>query len=328
LACALQLAGRARAQSANRNETALLQRAEQLVARGQSGRAVRLLARSLRTPDSARARSAAPLPSDALITRYGELALPCALPAAQAEEQAQQTSAELLAAALARRPETADPLPSQLALSAAWGAALRDQFSESEALFARYARADQPRTVSCLRAVAALALRRGRPEVARSVLSLARGFAPSDPQLTSELGMVALAEGDSESALTALAERFAQDPGSLLARRDLAYALSAAGRPAEGFALLGVVAGACGAAPSCLLERARWAFEAGMISEALAAARLLLEREPQHLDGLFLAADALLAQGELDQARLVYQSILRIAPDNLRAKNALSGLAR
>jgi tetratricopeptide (TPR) repeat protein len=159
------------------------------------------------------------------------------------------------------------------------------------------------------------------------VLTLARGFAPSDPELASELGLVALSEGDTDTALSALAERFAADPSSLLARRDLAYALSAAGRPAEGFALLGIAASACGAAPTCLLERARWAFEAGLLGEALSLARVLLEREPEHLDGLFLSADALLAQGELEQARLIYQSILRISPGNLRAKNALSALA-
>jgi tetratricopeptide (TPR) repeat protein len=305
----------ARASARERSEAAALQKAERLAARGKTDRAARELARSLRQS-----------PSDALLVRYAELALPFALPEGEAQEKALRESAELFATTLMRRAEHEETLPPALALSAAWAEALRDEFASSQGLIARYARADDARTLLCLRAVAALALRRQQPAVARAVLTLARSFAPSDPELASELGMVALAQGDTQSALTALAERFAQDPSSLLARRDFAYALSAAGRPAEGYALLGVAIGACGHDASCQLERARWAFEAGMLGEALAAARVLLEREPEHLDGLFLAADALLAQGELDQARLMYQTILRIAPGNLRATNALSGL--
>jgi tetratricopeptide (TPR) repeat protein len=298
-----------------RADAALLRKTEQLLAQGKHERALRGLARSLRGA-----------PSDALLVRYAELALPFVPPADEAHGQLLREAAELFLSALGRHYQE-DTLPPALALSTAWALALRGDYEASQALIARFARADDARSVPCLRAIAALALRSAQPTVARSVLTLARSFAPADPELASELGLVALAEGDTETALNALAQRFANDPSSLLARRDLAYALSAAGRPAEGYALLGMIAGGlCGGEPTCLLERARWAFEAGMISAALAGARLLLEREPEHLDGLFLAADALLAQGELEQARLIYQSILRISPGNLRAKNALSGL--
>lgn len=315
LALALDVGAWGRAAAQSKAESAALQKAERLVARGKTERAARELARSLRQS-----------PSDALLLRYAELALPFALAEGEAEEKARHEAAELFAATLMRRAEHEETLPPALALSAAWAEALRGEFESSQGLIARYARAD-PRTLQCLRAVAALAVRQKQLVVARAVLNLARSFAPSDPELASELGMLALAEGDTQSALTAMAERFAQDPSSLLARRDLAYALSASGRPGEGYALLGVAIGACGRDASCQLERARWAFEAGMLGEALAAARVLLEREPEHLDGLFLAADALVAQGELEQARLIYYSILRIAPGNLRAKNALSGLS-
>jgi tetratricopeptide (TPR) repeat protein len=296
-------------------EAAVLRKAERLVQQGKSERAVRELSRTLRKTHS-----------DVLLARYAELALPYALPAGEAQEKARLAAASLFLTALAQRPADAPPLPATLALAAAWAEALRGDFAASQALIARYARADDAHTLPCLRAISARALRAEQPAVAREVLTLARSFAPTDPDLESELGLVALAEGDTETALTALAERFARDPGSLLARRDLAYALSAAGRPAEGFALLGIAAASCGRDPTCLLERGRWAFEAGMLMEALAAAHVLLEREPEHLDGLFLAADTLLEQGELDQARLLYQSILRIAPNNLRAKSALLGL--
>jgi tetratricopeptide (TPR) repeat protein len=318
---------RARAQSNAhaRSDALALQKAERWLAQGKTERAVRGLARELRLQNEARG-ALRPQSSDALLVRYAELALPFVLPEGEAQEKARRDAAELFVSALTRRAQYEDTLPPALALAAAWAEALRGNYADSQALVARYARADDPHTLPCLRALAALALRTQHTDVARSVLTLARGFAPADAELASELGLVALADGDTETALTALAERFARDPSSLLARRDLSYGLSAAGRPAEAFALLGVVGALCGKDASCLLERARWAFEAGLISQALAAARVLLEREPQHLDGLFLAADALLAQGELEQARLMYESILQIAPGNLRAKNALSGL--
>jgi tetratricopeptide (TPR) repeat protein len=297
-------------------DAATLRKVEQWLRQGKQIRARESLARSLRSH-----------PSPLLLTRYAELSLPFVVAADEASAKAQREAARVFLDALARQPETSEALPPELAYAAAWAEALAGDFVASQALIVRYARADDARTLPCLRAVAALALHREQPQVARAVLTLARGFSPSDPELLSEIGLVAMSDGDPQAALSALAERFALDPSSLLARRDLSFALSSVGRPAEAFLLLGVVAGPCGNDPGCLLERARWAFEAGMLAEALAASRLLLEREPEHLDGLFLYADALLAQGELAQARLIYQSILRIAPGNLRAQNALSGLA-
>jgi tetratricopeptide (TPR) repeat protein len=314
--CSVLEAGRAHAQAPPLEEQKLLQQVDAELARGHTERATRALQRGVQRA-----------PSVALLERYAELALPMRAPQGPRErEKLTQAGARLLRWLSAEAPQPLALSP-RLTLYAAWALALRSDFAASHDLVARHGESDLELTTRCLRAVAAWALAQRALAEARDALSLARSFAPSDVGLAGELGLVLLARGEAQQALAPLAERFAAQPTQLSARRDLAYALSAAGRAGEAYALLGRAADACAQAERCLLELARAALEAGNFDAALEHAQQLLRHEPAALDALFIAAEAHTRQGDRAAARAVYQQILRAAPNNLRAQSALNALS-
>jgi hypothetical protein len=284
------------------------------VRRGHGERAVRALSRALERG-----------PSGALLERYAELALPMRLPEGErARRKLQQAAGRLLGWLDAYAAEAEPSLP--LVLHAAWARALRSEFAASRELLARRGAADSARAASCLRLVAAWALAQRALAEGEAALLLARGFAPADPELAAELGLVLLARGEPQLALAPLGERFAADPTQLSARRDFAYALRAAGRAPEAHALLVAAGERCAAAERCLLELARSALEAGELGAAQRHAELAGRQPATLLDALFIAAEAHARQGDQDAARRAYQRILEAAPNNLRARSALSAL--
>jgi hypothetical protein len=294
-------------------EHSLLARVQADTARGHDARALRALARAL-----------ARRPSAVVLERYAELALPLRLPADErARGKSEQAAGRLLGWLDTYAAEAEPSLP--LVLYAAWAHALRSDFAASRELVARRGAADSARAASCLRLVAAWALVQRAQAEAEATLVLARAFAPADPELAGELGLLLLARGDAQQALAPLGERFAADPTQLGARRDFAYALRAAGRAPEAHALLAADE-ACAALERCLLELARSALEAGELSPALRHAELAARTASTLLDALFIAAEAHARQGEQEAARRDYQRILQAAPNNLRAQSALSAL--
>jgi tetratricopeptide (TPR) repeat protein len=301
----------ARAQDA---EHKLLQRVQTDVARGQSERALRALVRAL-----------AHAPSGVLLERYAQLALPMRLPASERERSKfGQAADRLLGWLQAGAAQTDASLP--LVLHAAWALALRSEFEASRQLVARHGAADSSAAARCLRLVATWALKQRALSEAEETLNLARGFAPADPELAGELGLVLLARGEAQRALGPLGERFAADPSQLTPRRDFAYALRATGRAGEAFTLLAAAGDACAVAERCPLELARSALEAGELNAAVNHAELAARQPAAQLDALFIAAEAHGRQGDREAARRAYQRILQTAPNNLRARSALRAL--
>jgi hypothetical protein len=295
-------------------EVKLLRQVEADVARGQSERALRRLGRAL-----ARA------PSAPLLERYAALALPLRLPASANERgKFAQAAGRLLAWLDDPRLQREASLP--LLLHAAWAYALRGELEASGQLLARNGAADSTLAARCARLIASWALEQGALREAEALLTLARRFAPADLELAGELGLMLLARGEAQRALSPLGERFGGDPRQLTARRDFAYALRAVGRAAEAHALLAAEAQACAAAERCLLELARAALEAGELDAAVRHAELAAQAPPALLDALFIAAEAHARKGDREAARGAYQRILQAAPNNLRARGALSAL--
>lgn len=274
-------------------------------------------------------RAAKRAPSSALLTRYAQIALPCE-PAVDERAQAKQRRA---ADNLLRTIDTASTqepfltLTGELGVYASWALAITGDFARSREVANSYGSRDDALTVRCLRNGAALALVRANPGEAQALLSLARGFAPTDAALATELGLLLLHEGDAKRALVVLADRFAIEPASLAARRDFAYALLAAGRALEGYQLLAVEGEVCSTSDDCLLELARAALEARKPREAEQHARTLLARREGSVPALFLIAEAQGQRSDSAGARATYSRVLELSPGNLRAKAALAGLS-
>lgn len=296
-------------------ERAVLSWADGELARGRGDHAARGLLRAFK-------RS----PSAALLTRYGQIALPCQPPSDERALARAQRAAKRLLSAIESGSKRQPPLEvnGQLGRYAGWALSLGGQLPRGLEVAASYGARDDAQTVTCLRSMAALAIAAGALSEARAALTLARGFAPTDLDLASELGLLLLAAGEAWQALVPLAERFALDPASLAARRDFAYALLAAGRAGEGYELLAVAQEACSELDECLLELARAALEAHRALDAEHHAHTLLSRRPDALDALFLLAEAQGQRGDAAGAEASYRRVLELAPGNLRARAALA----
>jgi len=269
-------------------------------------------------------RAARRTPTAALLTQYARVALPCTLPKERERPRLQRAASNLLTTIdAASKQEPPLQLTSELGVFAGWALTLVGEPARSREVTGSFGARDDATTLACLRSSAAWLLAKGDTGEAQAVLTLARGFAPTDAGLASELGLSLLASGDARRALVPLAERFAIEPASLSARRDFAYGLLAAGRATEGYQLLAVAADTCRALDGCLLELARAALEARRPREAEAHARALLKRHVGSLPALFLIAEAQGQQADADGARATYLRVLELAPSNLRAKAAL-----
>jgi tetratricopeptide (TPR) repeat protein len=318
----LALVSSAHADARAQRVESVLARAERDLARGAAAAAVLRLSRAL-------ARDAE---DPRLVLRFAELALPLTgeLSTRELEPLVQRAEHLLRAEERTRADTKSAPLDAErartLALHLAWANALRERDDDSLAQVYAAGRLQDRATLDCLRQIAALAVLRDRLALAERALSLARQYVPQAPALASELGHVLLARGESEAAVTLLAEHFAIDPRDLGARRDFAYALAAAGRASEGYGLLASERAACNADPRCAIEAARIALEAGRTNDALAHAGARLAANASDLEALFVSADAHTRAGHFADARGVYQRILAIRPDNARARQALEQL--
>lgn len=296
----------------------LLQRVEHDISSGHGARAAQKLARALRSGST----------SAKIALRYAELALPCA-PATPLTTRSLRHAAMIAesAARAQRREDAHDDAVRQLSLEASWALAVLDRFDESLAAARAAGRRDDALTRACLHRIAALATSRDRLDQALSALDLARGFAPLDPDLARDAGLVLLALGRPHAALVPLFEHLAASPRDLDARRDVAYALLAAGRSSDALELLKRDEQRCRADTGCLLELARTTLEAGLAQDAADLASELCAREPRRLDGLFLLAEAHTKLRAFDTAREDYRRVLALAPNNARAQQALAALA-
>lgn len=291
---------------------AQLKQVDRWLAKGETHKAERALQRALkRSPDLA------------LAQRYAELSLPLRAPSAE-DLPAKRRAATLLLRTLER--SKGQPWPENLPPHAALAHALVGQ--RDAALELADSAGDAPREAwaESLRAIAALALDAGASETAEAALARARTRSPEDPAILAELGLLALARGDPAAAVAALSQRFALERSSLSARRDLAYALSAAGEPDQGYRLLSADRAACAQAELCLIELSRWALEARELDSALREAQAALERAVEPVPALYLLAEVHVARGELKQARARYERILAIDPEQLRARAAREAL--
>lgn len=321
---ALLVSVTAQAQSArgSASERALTA-AEHDLARGQAARAERRLKSALvRDPREPR-----------LLARYAALLVPLDVERTTPMPRRVESARELMTRIARRETLPSDPSvltdPERervLALHAALAEALLMHDDESFALVRAGGRLQDPLTVVCLRQIAALAVTRDRLDLAERALALARQYYLQDLTLGAELGHVLLARGRGEAALRLFAERYAIEPQSVEARRDLAYALATEGRAGEALALLSADRAACERAPGCAVEAARIALEAGRPDDALAYAARRLEGDTSDLDALFITADAHTRAGRLGEARQSYERVLVVRPDSVRAQQALEQL--
>jgi tetratricopeptide (TPR) repeat protein len=264
-----------------------------------------------------------------LAARYGELLLPFEAARGSASLRALEPAAAQLARALTRLDETtADRATLRRArLHGAFALAIAGHYDDALALVYAAGELQDAITVACLRAVATVAAQRAHLERAEQALAAARQYMLQDRAVMAELGAVQLARGKSREALTVLGERFAIEPASLGARRDLAYALLASGRASEALSLLEAERAECQQEPGCALEAARAALEAERPDRALAYAERRLALLAGDVDALFIIGDAHVREGSLDKARAAYAAVLRAQPESVRAKQALEQLA-
>lgn len=235
--------------------------------------------------------------------------------------------ATFVLAKIAKSEPTDDPVAQRhLLLYAAWAAALTGHYQDSLAAVREGGRLQDDATVACLRAIALVASRRDALDVAEAALAMARQYLPQDARVMGELGAVLLARGRADAAVAPLAERLAIAPSDLGARRDLSYALAAAGRPEEGLRLLLAVRDRCERERPCTLEAARIALEAGQSGAAVTLALVRLAAAPDDLDALYLGADGHTQRGEFDAARALLERVLKLRPESARAKQALAQL--
>jgi len=266
-----------------------------------------------------------------LLLRWSELVMPLA-PSIDAPVFAPERGATELLQKIERAHQIpGDRLAAQnpeserrITLHAALAEGTLGRFEQAFAKVVEVGRLQDKETVLCLRQLAVAALRRDKLMVAEQALGLARQYVPQDPELAGELGRVLLARGKTGVAVTVFSDRFAVQPTLLSARADLAFALAADGRPAEGVAHLNAARDACIADHACALLGGRIALEAERPVEALEyTQKLASERD---LDALYVQADAKFRSGDLTGARQAYQQILAIRPESVRAKQGLEQL--
>lgn len=307
--------GMALAQALPPGDRAVLRWADQELSRGHRKQVLRGLLRALERK-----------PSDAIAQRYADIALPVKVPASGHDREGAKVAAARLLSVLNEQARADLPARNPLGLTLAWALSLTGEHEAARELALRHGDASDEGTVRTLRAMAALALMDERVGDAEALLQLARGFAPTDPELATELGLLLLAAGAAHRALPLLGERFANDLGDLTARRDFAHALLAAGRAREAYEVLHAGGESCVADSTCLLELARTALEASNYQLAMQWAGQLVAKDAGHVDGLFVLAEAQTQHGRAGQARETYERILQLRPNNLRARSALSAL--
>lgn len=264
-----------------------------------------------------------------LAARYGELLLPFEAARGSASVRALEPAAVQLARAFTRLDETtADRATLRRArLHGAFALTIVGNYDDALALVYAAGELQDATTVACLRAIAAVAAQRGDLERAEQALAAARQYMLQDRAVMAELGAIQLARGKSREALTVLGERFAIEPSSLSARRDLAYALLASGRAADALSLLEAERDDCQRDPGCALEAARAALEADRPDRARAFAERRLALIAGDVDALFIVGDAYVREGSLEKARAAYAAVLRTQPESARAKQAIEQLA-
>lgn len=255
-----------------------------------------------------------PTTTDALL-RYAEDAVPCEGPVSQAN-----------ARHLLRRVARANLEQPRLLLHAALAEAVLAQYAASLAQLARAVQRQDAESAACARQIAALAIRAGQLALATDALVLASEVLPQDAAIRGELGRLWLARGRIERALPLFAERFSLATGDLAARRDLAYALAADGRPDEALSLLAPAREACQQDPRCALIAARIALEADHLDDARSFLERRLASEPHDIDALFALGDVHTRARRIAQARATYEQILALRPGSVRAAQALQAL--
>jgi tetratricopeptide (TPR) repeat protein len=254
--------------------------------------------------------------SEPSLLRYAELAVPCNGRATKAK------ASELL-----RRMTRANvDWERRIQLHAALAEALLQQHAASVARLGTAVQRQDAESAACAREIAALAIRADALAEATDALVLAGEVLPQDAAIRAELARLWLARGRIDLALPLLAERFALATGDLAARRELAYALAADGRAEEALSLLAPAREACQRGP-CAVTAARIALEADRLDDAQRYLESRLASEPRDLDALFALGDVCTRARQLERARDVYQRILAIKPDSVRASQALQALA-
>jgi hypothetical protein len=297
----------------------LLERVEAELARGKPEEAERRLARALLHG----------LSEPQVWLRYAELNAPCLPTHAPAVSSRTIRLAERVWSQFAQMQTELDPADDALRrVRLHWSVVLANarHWEASLERASAAGRRQDPVSVACLRQIAVLAVRTDELAHAEAALTLARAYMPQELTLAGELGLVLLARGDAATALGPLSERFAAAPRDLGARRDLSYALAAAGRAPEGHELLAREAVVCAEDAGCLLELARLALEAKAGAAALEHAAALVHKAPQNLDAWFVLAEAQTVASDLHAARQSYEHILELSPQQPRARAALEAL--
>ena len=190
-----------------------------------------------------------------------------------------------------------------------------------------WVRREDAESVTCLRQLSAQAVAHDDLPTAEGALRLARGVLPQDHALPRELGLVLLARGDARGAVLQLEEAFDVDPQGFEVRRDLAYALAGAGRPQDGYTLLKAEGDRCRETARCTLELARLALEASSAPAAATYVEGLLKQEPKNLEAWLLLGEIHVRSGDAAAAKRAYGEVLRLSPQNPRAREALQTLS-
>ncbi|MBS0194532.1 MAG: tetratricopeptide repeat protein [Proteobacteria bacterium] len=155
---------------------------------------------------------------------------------------------------------------------------------------------------------------KGEPQRAIDRLLRARNARPHDPQILTLLGMAYLRQDHPAFAEQVLRNARDLAPASLDARRLLVQALLAQGRHEDAGIELAHWRTAFPHDPGVVLVAAELKLRSGDARGALADARALLALQPQALQGLQMAEQALAAIGDVALARTVWDECLAREP--------------
>ncbi len=216
------------------------------------------------------------------------------------------------------------PLLRELWRRRAWAQAWCGDFAGAVVSLRERGGRSDAESARALRSVASLALLRDDLQVAENALRAAYSFTPEDGVLASDLAAVLLVQGRADESIPLWEQRLRGQPDDLEARRDLSSALLAAGRGADAVSLLEAERAVCDAARNCAIEAARAALESGDSNRAIE--RLAGTFAGDAIEALLVLADAHTRLGARERAREAYARILEQNPGHVRARENLRAL--
>jgi len=188
------------------------------------------------------------------------------------------------------------------------------------------ARADAPRDIAIILALAALEERANQPEQARTHYESAIRIDPENLQATLGLAQLASAAGDNALASKYLLQAREQHPGEVRLRLTMAVGHLNDGRFREARALAREIARIGSEDPFISLSVGKILLETGAVEEAQAQFELANRLAPESVDIITGLSRSLMAQGNAERAHGLLQRALTLDPQSVQV-NSLMALA-